>query len=87
FQELCQFIETNKTIAHDIYEKGVSIGLPSYECKDASTKFQSMIAHLDNIFMLPEHPDEQNAIFNLKNQAKYFAEAFAGLEYELNKIA
>ncbi|MGY3854393.1 DUF4365 domain-containing protein [Aeromonas aquatilis] len=86
FQELCQFIETNKSIANDIYEKGVSIGLSSYECKEASTKFQSMIAHLDNIFMLPEYPNEQNAIFNIKNQAQYFSEAFEGLKYELNKI-
>ncbi len=87
FQELCQFIETNQPIAHEIYEKGVFIGLSSYECKDASIKFQSMIAHLDNMFMLLGHPNENNTIFNLKNQAQYFVEAFNGLKYELNKIA
>ncbi|XAG09910.1 DUF4365 domain-containing protein (plasmid) [Vibrio metschnikovii] len=71
FQELCQFIETNKPVAHEIYEKGASIGLSSYECKEASIKFQSMIAHLDNMFILPEHPNENATIFNLKNQAQY----------------
>lgn len=87
FQELCQFIETNKPIAHEIYEKGLFIGLSSYECKEASTKFQSMIAHLDNLFMLLGHPDEKSTIFNLKSQARYFVEASDALKYELSKIA
>ncbi len=86
FKELCTYINSNQSRANDIYEKGVFIGLSSYECKEASIKFQSMIAHLDNMFTLYGNDDEQRTIFNLKNQTKFFLEAWDALEYELKKI-
>lgn len=87
FQELCEFITGHRKQANDIYQEGIFIGLSSYECKDASIKFQSMISHLDNIFMLLGDREESNAIFNLKHQAEFFVEAYNGLVYELKKIA
>ncbi len=87
FDDLCRFINANKSKSHDIYQGGLSIGLSSYECKEVSIKFQNMIAHLDNIFMLLGYPNEKTTIFNIRAQAKYFSEAVDALKYELNKIA
>ncbi len=86
YSELYDFIINHKSKASEIYEAGVFIGLSSYECKNVATKFQSMIAYLDNMFILIGHPDDKIVVFNIKNQTKYFIEALSGLKYELDKI-
>lgn len=86
FSDLCMFIESDAHKAHAVYQDGTSFGLSSYECKDASNKFQSLIAFLDNLFLFLGDRDEHSQMFYIKNQAKYFAEAFRGLEFELQKI-
>lgn len=86
YNDLCHFILIHQGEVKNIYEEGTYLGLSSYECKEASIKYRSMIAHLDNIFMLFNQENEKSTVYNIRDQVSYFVKAFNGLRYELDKI-
>lgn len=75
---------------NDIYNGGIELGLSPFECKDSSIKFQSLIAHAHNVYLpfggMGKGFELSQTIFNINSQAKYYYEALAGFEFELNKV-
>lgn len=76
---------------NDIYTQGTDLGLAPFECKDVSRKFQSLITHANNVYlpfsaMGEEGFELSQTVFNINSQSKFFYEALAGFEYELQKV-
>ena len=74
----------------EVYNSGTDTGLSPYECKDISTKFQSLIAHAHNLYLpfgnFGNSFDEERTIFNINSQAQSYDEALKEFEFELKKV-
>lgn len=74
----------------DIYRQSNDVGLSPYECKDISTKFESLVAHAHNVYLpfsgIGKEFDEDQVIFNINSQSKYYYEAVEEFSFELNKV-
>lgn len=86
-----EFLLTNKYDKIDKYYKlGTDVGLSPYECKEASIKFQSLIAHAHNIYLpfsgIGKSVEEPQTIFNIRSQLKYFNEVLTEFDFELKKV-
>lgn len=80
FTKLSDILKRDYNEATLLYNKGLDVGLSPYECKRASQKFQSMIAHAHNVYIffggIGENNDrtEENIIWNVRSQLNYFKE-------------
>lgn len=74
----------------EIYMQSTDIGLSPYECKDISTKFQSLVAYAHNVYLpfsgIGKELDENQILFNINSQSKYYYETFTEFSFELNKV-
>ncbi len=73
-----------------VYFTGTDIGLSPYECKDVSTKFQSLIAYAHNVYLpfssIGSTMDEQQIVYNITSQSKYYLEALEEFNFEVSKV-
>ena len=92
FSKLSQLLKQDYDQATSFYNQGINIGISPYECKRASQKFQSMIAHAHNVYIffgeVGEDNDrtEENIIWNIRSQLNYFKEVKAEFRIEMKEI-
>lgn len=90
FENLKTTLGENWKEINEIYESGIDMGLPPYECNDISDKFQSLLAHAHNVYLpfsgIGKGFDVQQTVFNIKSQTKYYYETLTELEFELKKV-
>ncbi len=93
FDELISVLHAYYPKINELYKSGLRIGLSPYECKEVSIKFQSLIAHADNICLLAYYGVERNEelnewqiAFNVRSQIGYYIEAIEGFEFEMKKV-
>lgn len=93
FNELVLDLHSYFPKINKLYNTGLDIGLSPYECKEASQKFQTLIAHAHNICLLAHHGierkedlDERQIVFNVRSQLGYYNEAIEDFEFELKKV-
>ncbi len=92
FAKLSDLLKQDYDQATSFYNQGVNIGLSPYECKRASQKFQSMIAHAHNVYIFfggigkDNDRTEENLIWNIRSQLNYFKEAKAEFKIAIKEI-
>lgn len=90
FESLKNALGKNWDGINEIYNLGIDMGLPPYECKEMSDRFQSLLAHAHNIYLpfsgIGKGFDKKQTVFNIKSQAGYYDDALSGFEFELKKV-
>lgn len=92
FENLSDILRRDYEQATALYFKGTEVGLSPYECKNASQKFQNMIAHAHNVYIFfggvgaDNDRTEENLIWNIRNQLKYFKESEVEFRLAMKEI-
>ncbi len=92
FEKLSNVLRRGYEQATTLYSEGTHIGISPYECKNASQKFQNMIAFAHNVYMffggigLDNDRTEENIICNVRIQLKNFKEAEVKFRIAMNEI-
>jgi len=90
FENLKTTMRGNCKGIDEIYNSGIDMGLPPYECNDISDRFQSLLTYAHNIYLpfsgIGKGCDVQQTVFNIKNQTKYYYETLTEFEFELKKV-
>ena len=92
FTDLSSVIVSDYEKVTSLYYEGTDVGISPYEGKRVSQKFQNLIAYAHNIYLFLGMPEakkdrtEENIIWNIRSQLKYFKEAEKELQFELKEI-
>lgn len=92
FEILSDILRRDYEQATALYFNGTEVGLSPYECKDASQKLQNMIAHARNVYIFfggvgaDNDRTEENIIWNVRSQLKYFKESEVEFRIALKEI-
>lgn len=92
FENLSDILRRDYEQATALYLKGTDLGLSPYECKNASQKFQNMIAHAHNVYIFfggvgaNNDRTEENLIWNIRSQLNHFKEAEVAFRIAMKEI-
>jgi hypothetical protein len=92
FSKLSNVLSRDYEQATALYFEGTSLGLSPYECKNASEKFQNMIAHAHNVYIFfggvgaNNDRTEDNLVWNIRSQLNYFKESEAMFRVAMKEI-